>query len=265
MVLTASSARAAAPSSTPAGRPRPAACLASPLPGATVPAKPGSGDASRCSGVQVRSSSTAEGAVLWPAPPIRQPLHHRQLAGPDAHGLWRPPALRPHLLLRLSRASTSPATAAAATRTATTGSPAASMTVLNVSGHRLGTAEVESGPGRAPSSSPRPPSSAIRTTSRARASIAYVSLMAGDVRPTDIAAAGPELKGMGPSQGDRPLRRRPTSIQFALRPAQDPLRQDHAPHPAQDRRGRPRHRSATPPPSPIPPVVDDLVKNRHGA
>ena len=57
-----------------------------------------------------------------------QPRHHRFLARPDAHRLRRPPALRRHLLQGLSRHTTSPATAAAATRTATTGSPAASTT-----------------------------------------------------------------------------------------------------------------------------------------
>ena len=33
----------------------------------------------------------------------RQSLHRRFVAGPDAHGLWRPPALRRHLLQDLSR------------------------------------------------------------------------------------------------------------------------------------------------------------------
>ena len=45
---------------------------------------------------------------------------------------------------RRTPASTSPATAPGSTRTATTGSWAASTTCINVSGHRLGTAEVES-------------------------------------------------------------------------------------------------------------------------
>jgi len=53
-------------------------------------------------------------------------------------------ALRRYLLPHLSRASTSPATAAAAMKTAITGSPAGSTTCINVSGHRIGTAEVES-------------------------------------------------------------------------------------------------------------------------
>ena len=59
---------------------------------------------------------------------LRQSVHRRFLAGPDAHGLWRPRALRADLFLDLYRPATSPATAAAATRTAITGSPAASTT-----------------------------------------------------------------------------------------------------------------------------------------
>ena len=54
--------------------------------------------------------------------------HRRFLAGADAHRLWRPQALRRNLFQRPIRASTSPATAAGATRTAITGSPAASTT-----------------------------------------------------------------------------------------------------------------------------------------
>ena len=51
-----------------------------------------------------------------------------QLARPDAHDLRRPPALRRDLLQPVQGLPTSPATAAAATPTATTGSPAASTT-----------------------------------------------------------------------------------------------------------------------------------------
>ena len=58
----------------------------------------------------------------------RQSVHRGLLAGPDAHRLWRSRAFRRHLLQAPIRASTSPATAAAATRTAITGSPAASTT-----------------------------------------------------------------------------------------------------------------------------------------
>ena len=55
---------------------------------------------------------------------------------------------------------------------AITGSPGRVDDVINVSGHRMGTAEVESAPWLPTPRSPRPPWSAIRTTSRARASIA---------------------------------------------------------------------------------------------
>ena len=51
--------------------------------------------------------------------------------------------------------------------------------VINVSGHRLGTAEVEVRARRHITPSPKPPSSAIRTTSRARASTPIVTLKAG--------------------------------------------------------------------------------------
>jgi acetyl-CoA synthetase len=70
-------------------------------------------------------------------------VHPRQLARPDALDLWRPCALRPDLLLHLP-ASTSPATAPAASPTAIGGSTGRVDDVINVSGHRMGTAEVES-------------------------------------------------------------------------------------------------------------------------
>ena len=57
-----------------------------------------------------------------------QSLHRRLLARPDAHGLRRPRSASSTPTSRPIRASISPATAAAATPTATTGSPAASTT-----------------------------------------------------------------------------------------------------------------------------------------
>ena len=56
---------------------------------------------------------------------VGQPVHRAHLAGPGAHRVGRSPPLLRDLLQPVSRATTSPATAAAATRTATTGSPAA--------------------------------------------------------------------------------------------------------------------------------------------
>ena len=76
------------------------------------------------------------------------------------------------LFLHLQGQATSPATAAGATRTAITGSPAASTTCINVSGHRHGHGGSRIGAGRASQGRRRRRSSAIRTTSRARASIA---------------------------------------------------------------------------------------------
>ena len=96
------------------------------------------------------------------ASPTRWPGQMRTVYGDHA-------ALHRHLLLGLSRASTSPATAAAATRTATTGSPAASTT------SSTSPATASAPPRSRARSSPmrrcrKPRSSAIRTTSRARAS-----------------------------------------------------------------------------------------------
>ena len=105
--------------------------------------------------------------------------------------------------------------------------------VINVSGHRMGTAEVES--------------ALVAHKMVAEAAVvgyphdikgqgiyAYVTLKTGRRGERDPA---PGIEPMG-AQGDRPHRRaRPDPM--GPRPAQDPLGQDHAPHPAQDRRERP--------------------------
>ena len=119
--------------------------------------------------------------------------------------------------------------------------------VINVSGHRMGTAEVES--------------SLVAHAKVSEAAVvgyphdikgqgiyAYVTLMTG-TEPTE--ALRKELvawvrKDIGPIAS-------PDLIQFAPGPAENPLRQDHAPHPAQDRRGRTVAASATPRRWPIPP------------
>ena len=104
--------------------------------------------------------------------------------------------------------------------------------VINVSGHRMGTAEVES--------------SLVAHAKVSEAAVvgyphdikgqgiyAYVTLMTG-TEPTRSAAQG--AGGVG-AQGHRPDRlARPDPVR--ARPAENPLRQDHAPHPAQDRGGR---------------------------
>ena len=139
---------------------------------------------------------------------------------------------------RRTPASTSPATAPGSTTTATSGSWAAIDDVINVSGHRLGTAEVES--------------ALVSHETVAEAAVvgyphdikgegiyAYVTLKQG-VEPTDVlkkTLVGHVRTVIGPIAT-------PDKLQFAPGPAEDPLRQDHAPHPAQDRpqRDRPARR-----------------------
>ena len=164
----------------------------------------------------------------------RQPVHHRQLAGPDAHGLRRPPALHRHLFHRPIPASTSPATAARRDEDGYYWITGRVDDVINVSGHRLGTAEIES--------------ALVGHHDVAEAAVVgyphdikgqgiycYVTLKVG-VEPTDGAAGRPARLGAPRDRAVRRARRDPVRAG----PAQDPLGQDHAPHPAQDRRGRPR-------------------------
>ena len=122
--------------------------------------------------------------------------------------------------------------------------------VVNVSGHRIGTAEVES----ALVSHAKVAEAAVAPDAardQGPGLYAFVTLVDG-VEASDELQEG---TGQARAQGDRPDRR---AGQDPVRPgaAQDPLRQDHAPHPAQDRRERGRRRSATPPRWPIRSVVD---------
>jgi len=79
---------------------------------------------------------------------------------------------------RCSRATTPPATALASTRTATSGLMGRVDDVMNVSGHRLSTIEIESA--RLPTrSSPRPRSAVAPIPSPARPSFAFVTLKGG--------------------------------------------------------------------------------------
>ena len=120
--------------------------------------------------------------------------------------------------------------------------------VLNVSGHRIGTADVES----ALVSHPAVAEAAVVGYPHAikgTGIYTYVTLIDG-VEPSD--ALRKELavhvrKVVGPIAT-------PDKMQFAEHgSAQDALGQDHAPHPAQDRRGRVRRPWATPPPWPTRP------------
>ena len=112
--------------------------------------------------------------------------------------------------------------------------------VINVSGHRLGTAEVES----ALVAHPKVAEAAVvgfPHDVKGQGIYAYVTLKAGEA-PTPSAAQRARRVG---AQGDRPDRdARLHSV--GAEPAEDALRQDHAPHSAQDRRERVRATSATP-------------------
>jgi acetyl-CoA synthetase len=127
--------------------------------------------------------------------------------------------------------------------------------VLNVSGHRMGTAEIES----ALVAHPKVAEAAVVGMPhdiKGQGIYAYVTLIAGE-EPTDALKQGTGRLG---AEGNRPHRlagRHP----MGAGPAQDPIRQDHAPHPAQDRRQRDNALGDT---STLadPTVVTELVENR---
>ena len=106
--------------------------------------------------------------------------------------------------------------------------------VINVSGHRMGTAEVESAL-VAHDAVSEAAVVGFPHDLKGQGIYAYVTLMQGteatDALRKDLVAH--VRKEIGPIAS-------PDVIQFAARPAQDPIRQDHAPHPAQDRRERVR-------------------------
>jgi acyl-coenzyme A synthetase/AMP-(fatty) acid ligase len=103
--------------------------------------------------------------------------------------------------------------------------------VINVSGHRIGTAEVES----ALVAHPKVAEAAVvgfPHDIKGQGIYAYVTLVAGEA-PSD------ELRrNWSPGCARRSARspRRPPAV--GAGPAEDPFGQDHAPHPAQDRRER---------------------------
>ena len=74
----------------------------------------------------------------------RLPGHHRALAGDAARHLGRRRALRRDLLVALPRGSTSPATAPSVDEDGDFWLLGRVDDVMNVSGHRISTAEVES-------------------------------------------------------------------------------------------------------------------------
>ena len=130
--------------------------------------------------------------------------------------------------------------------------------VINVSGHRMGTAEVES----ALVAHPKVAEAAVvgfPHELKGQGIYAYVTLVAGE-EPTEALRKELVAWVRRGDRADRLARRDPVGAG----PAEDPQRQDHAPHPAQDRGQRDARASATPRPSPIPGVVDELIENRVG-
>ena len=104
--------------------------------------------------------------------------------------------------------------------------------VINVSGHRMGTAEVES----ALVAHPKVSEAAVvgyPHDIKGQGIYAYVTLMAGEQPSEDLRK---ELVGWVRKEIGADRLARPDPVRAG--PAEDALRQDHAPHPAQDRRGR---------------------------
>ena len=104
--------------------------------------------------------------------------------------------------------------------------------VLNVSGHRIGTAEVES----ALVAHPKVAEAAVvgyPHDIKGQGIYCYVTLMAGE---TGDDALKTELRNWVRKEIGAHRLARPDPVRAG--PAQDPLGQDHAPHPAQDRRER---------------------------
>ena len=104
--------------------------------------------------------------------------------------------------------------------------------VINVAGHRMGTAEVES----ALVAHPKVSEAAVvgyPHDVKGQGIYCYVTLMAGQ----DVVRRAEDRAARLGAQGDR-ADRLARSHSVRARPAQDALGQDHAPHPAQDRRGR---------------------------
>ena len=117
--------------------------------------------------------------------------------------------------------------------------------VINVSGHRLGTAEVEI----ALVAHRQGLGSRRRRLSARHQGPGHLLLCHADGRRAAERGLAQGARRPCP-QGDR-RHRLARQDPVRARPAQDPLRQDHAAHPAQDRRGRFSAISATPRRSPI--------------
>ena len=131
-------------------------------------AEAGLGDAARSSASSRRSSTPT--ARCSRAPASGNLCIADSLAGPDAHRLWRPRALRARPTSRPIQGKYFTGDGCRRDEDGYYWITGRVDDVLNVSGHRLGTAEVESALVAHAKVSPRRRWSAIRTTSRARAS-----------------------------------------------------------------------------------------------
>ena len=194
--------------------------LITPLPGAT-PLKPGSatrpffgvepvivdGDGSRLDGRRARA------IFAWRARGRGRCAPCSATTSASSRPISRP-----------SRGSISPATGRAATQDGFYWITGRVDDVINVAGHRLGTAEIES----ALVAHPKVAEAAVvgyPHDIKGQGIYAYVTLAR---RPGAERGVAQRAGAMG-AQGDQPDRRaRPRAM--GARPAQDPLRQDHAPH-----------------------------------
>jgi acetyl-CoA synthetase len=200
--------------------------LITPLPGATK-LKPGS--ATRpFFGVARDRRCRRQGAGRRD---LGQSLHRQVMAGPDAHGLWRPQALRTDLFLDLQE-------------------QVLHRRRLPPRRRRL---LLDHRPRRRRHQRLRPPHghgrSGIALVAHEKVSEAAVVGYPHDIKGQGIYAYVTLMNGVEPSEELRkelvawvrkdigPIAS-PDLIQFAPGLPKDPLRQDHAPHPAQDRRGR---------------------------
>ena len=201
--------------------------MITPLPGATR-LKPGS--ATQPFFGIVPQIVDADGKVLEGAGQ-RQSLHRRFLARADAHGLWRPQRFIDTYF------KTYPGKYFTGDGCRRDEDGYYWITgrvddVINVAGHRMGTAEVES----ALVAHPKVSEAAVvgyPHDIKGQGIYAYVTLMTGEQPSEELRKelVGWVRKEIGPIAS-------PDLDPVLARPAENALRQDHAPHPAQDRRGR---------------------------
>ena len=164
----------------------------------------------------------------------RQSLPRLLLARPDAHRLGRPRALLRDLLQALIRGLYFTGDGCRRDEDGYYWITGRVDDVINVSGHRIGTAEVESSLVVA-SEGRRGRGRRLPARHQGQAIYAFVTLNAGEEGSDAL------RKELNQEVRTRHRRlRRAGQDPLHARASQDPLGQDHAPHPAQDRRGRDR-------------------------